>query len=494
MGAGEGRVRFVGHCIGLELNEPPYLARGYEQPLEEGNVVAIEPKLAFTGLGAVGVENSYLDRRRRPRPAHGRDRGARDRVIDAGLYRRLFAELAAIGREPGGWNRMAWGPGEDAAREWFRATARGARTRDRAGPGLATSGRSSRAASDGPVRRRRLAPRLGRRRRRVRRRARRRGRLRGGRGRAARRRRAAAARRRAPWSTRRGRASARRSSARARSCGELDVDEVLARTDPGGQRPARPRRAAWRDGRDGARRARRSCRASPPGSRCTWSRAAASSTCRRRSASRPRWRRASAGAARCAATPTTPARRPWQVAATRSCPPRAPCWPRTSSRSPSPARSRPSGASARCPARPTRCRARRASASTCARPSRPRSSACATACGRQPGRTASRPSGCCETADPGCDFDAGLREALHEAARAEGLEAVDLAAYAGHDAGVLARHLPGRDAVRAQPDGHLAQPRRERLRGGLPRGLRGARARARARTLSVGRERLAPPA
>ncbi len=60
MGAGEGRVKFVGHCIGLELNEPPYLARGYEQPLEEGNVVAIEPKLAFTGLGAVGVENSYL--------------------------------------------------------------------------------------------------------------------------------------------------------------------------------------------------------------------------------------------------------------------------------------------------------------------------------------------------------------------------------------------------------------------------------------------------
>jgi Xaa-Pro dipeptidase len=60
MGAGAGRVRFVGHCIGLELNEPPYLAHGYGQPLEEGNVAAIEPKLAFTGLGAVGVENSYL--------------------------------------------------------------------------------------------------------------------------------------------------------------------------------------------------------------------------------------------------------------------------------------------------------------------------------------------------------------------------------------------------------------------------------------------------
>jgi Xaa-Pro dipeptidase len=60
MGAGEGRVKFVGHCIGLELNEPPYLARGYGEPLELGNVVAIEPKLAFAGLGAVGVENSYL--------------------------------------------------------------------------------------------------------------------------------------------------------------------------------------------------------------------------------------------------------------------------------------------------------------------------------------------------------------------------------------------------------------------------------------------------
>jgi Xaa-Pro dipeptidase len=60
MGAGEGRVSFVGHCIGLELNEPPYLARGYSQPLETGNVVAIEPKLAFSGLGAVGLENTYF--------------------------------------------------------------------------------------------------------------------------------------------------------------------------------------------------------------------------------------------------------------------------------------------------------------------------------------------------------------------------------------------------------------------------------------------------
>jgi Xaa-Pro aminopeptidase len=60
MGAGDARVRFVGHCIGLELNEPPYLARGSTHSLEVGNVIAIEPKLAFAGVGAVGVENSYF--------------------------------------------------------------------------------------------------------------------------------------------------------------------------------------------------------------------------------------------------------------------------------------------------------------------------------------------------------------------------------------------------------------------------------------------------
>jgi Xaa-Pro dipeptidase len=60
MGHGPARVRFVGHGIGLEVNEPPYLARGREEPLAEGNVVAVEPKLVFPGEGAVGIENSYL--------------------------------------------------------------------------------------------------------------------------------------------------------------------------------------------------------------------------------------------------------------------------------------------------------------------------------------------------------------------------------------------------------------------------------------------------
>lgn len=60
MGFGPARVRFVGHGVGLEVNERPFLAAGVEEALEEGNVVAIEPKLVFPGIGAVGVENTYV--------------------------------------------------------------------------------------------------------------------------------------------------------------------------------------------------------------------------------------------------------------------------------------------------------------------------------------------------------------------------------------------------------------------------------------------------
>jgi Xaa-Pro aminopeptidase len=53
------RVSFVGHGFGLEIDEPPFLARGYDEPLAEGMVFALEPKFFVPGVGAVGVENSY---------------------------------------------------------------------------------------------------------------------------------------------------------------------------------------------------------------------------------------------------------------------------------------------------------------------------------------------------------------------------------------------------------------------------------------------------
>ncbi|MFZ7125260.1 MAG: M24 family metallopeptidase [Desulfobacterales bacterium] len=60
MGADEGRIRFVGHGIGLELDEYPFLARGQEMPLEPGMVIALEPKLIIPGKGVVGIENTHL--------------------------------------------------------------------------------------------------------------------------------------------------------------------------------------------------------------------------------------------------------------------------------------------------------------------------------------------------------------------------------------------------------------------------------------------------
>jgi Xaa-Pro dipeptidase len=54
------QTRFVGHGIGLELNEPPFLAKGHSYPLEQGMTFAVEPKIVFPGEGAVGIENTVL--------------------------------------------------------------------------------------------------------------------------------------------------------------------------------------------------------------------------------------------------------------------------------------------------------------------------------------------------------------------------------------------------------------------------------------------------
>ncbi|MEW6770706.1 MAG: Xaa-Pro peptidase family protein [Bacillota bacterium] len=53
-------VRFVGHGVGLELNELPVIAAGVEEPLAPGMVFALEPKFVFPGEGAVGIENTVV--------------------------------------------------------------------------------------------------------------------------------------------------------------------------------------------------------------------------------------------------------------------------------------------------------------------------------------------------------------------------------------------------------------------------------------------------
>ncbi|WP_028308779.1 M24 family metallopeptidase [Desulfitibacter alkalitolerans] len=53
-------VPFIGHGIGLEVNEWPVIAKGFEIELKSGMVIALEPKFIFPGMGVVGVENTYL--------------------------------------------------------------------------------------------------------------------------------------------------------------------------------------------------------------------------------------------------------------------------------------------------------------------------------------------------------------------------------------------------------------------------------------------------
>jgi Xaa-Pro dipeptidase len=54
------KVPFVGHGVGLELDEWPPLQKGTDFVLQPGMVLAIEPKLIFSGRGAIGIEDTYL--------------------------------------------------------------------------------------------------------------------------------------------------------------------------------------------------------------------------------------------------------------------------------------------------------------------------------------------------------------------------------------------------------------------------------------------------
>lgn len=58
MGVGQ-KAKFIGHGIGLEINEMPVLAPRMKQELEPGMVFALEPKIVLPGVGPLGIENSW---------------------------------------------------------------------------------------------------------------------------------------------------------------------------------------------------------------------------------------------------------------------------------------------------------------------------------------------------------------------------------------------------------------------------------------------------
>lgn len=54
------QAKFVGHGIGLEINEPPVFTPRSKETLEPHIAFALEPKFVIPHIGAVGIENSFL--------------------------------------------------------------------------------------------------------------------------------------------------------------------------------------------------------------------------------------------------------------------------------------------------------------------------------------------------------------------------------------------------------------------------------------------------
>lgn len=53
------KAGFIGHGVGIEINELPVLTARSKDIFEQGNVIALEPKFVLPGVGAVGIENTY---------------------------------------------------------------------------------------------------------------------------------------------------------------------------------------------------------------------------------------------------------------------------------------------------------------------------------------------------------------------------------------------------------------------------------------------------
>jgi Xaa-Pro dipeptidase len=60
MGFGNRRANFLGHGVGLQIDDLPVIAEGFDEPLAEGMVLALEPKKGVAGVGMVGIEDTFI--------------------------------------------------------------------------------------------------------------------------------------------------------------------------------------------------------------------------------------------------------------------------------------------------------------------------------------------------------------------------------------------------------------------------------------------------
>ncbi|MCK9631457.1 MAG: Xaa-Pro peptidase family protein [Methanoregula sp.] len=75
MGFGNHKVKFLGHGIGLWIDETPVIAEGFDEPLEEGMVFALEPKKGIPDIGLVGIENTFVVTPQGGRSLTGKSKG-----------------------------------------------------------------------------------------------------------------------------------------------------------------------------------------------------------------------------------------------------------------------------------------------------------------------------------------------------------------------------------------------------------------------------------
>ncbi len=60
MGFGDRKVKFLGHGIGLLVDELPVIAKRFDMPIQEGMTFAVEPKNGIKDIGMVGIENTFI--------------------------------------------------------------------------------------------------------------------------------------------------------------------------------------------------------------------------------------------------------------------------------------------------------------------------------------------------------------------------------------------------------------------------------------------------
>ena len=59
MGMAPDQSKFLGHSVGLQLDESPVVAEGFDRPLPIGGTMAIEPKVVHSN-GSIGSEDTWV--------------------------------------------------------------------------------------------------------------------------------------------------------------------------------------------------------------------------------------------------------------------------------------------------------------------------------------------------------------------------------------------------------------------------------------------------